>query len=141
MRSHRGRRHLELCPMKLARKKRSLWAWMLFFSVLASALHCASGTGPMTRMQLGGGADAHAGHHQHAGHGEAGTAHIHSSADTGCEFASPFSAIILAAFFGLLGVLALETGRSLPAWCIARQPRCRWPPANPRASPILLPVL
>lgn len=127
--------------MTLARQQRRLWAWMLFLSVLISALHCASGNGQMIAMQLSGGIDEHAGHHQHTGHGEAAAAHAHSSAETGCEFASPFSAIILAAFFGLLGLLAVETGRPLPGWFIPRQPRCRWPPANPRASPTLLPVL
>lgn len=123
--------------MKLARRDRRLLAWMLLLCILFSALHCASGLGQMVAMQLTEVVDEHA-HHQHA---EAASAHSHSSMDSGCDFASPFSAIILAAFFGLLGRLSVETARPLPAWILPRQPRLHWPPVNPRAPPQLLPVL
>lgn len=128
--------------MTQARQKHSLWAWMLFLSVLFSALHCAVGHGEVNTVPFDD-AQLHHQHHQpdsHHGHHADATAHIHASADTGCEFASPFSAIILAAFFGLLGLLALDAVRPLPVWQVPRQPRSHWPPANPRASPVLFAV-
>lgn len=124
--------------MKLARKDRSLLAWMLFFSILFSALSCASGHGQMVGMQLSGDDGEHSSHH-HGGGSDAASAH--AAADTGCAFASPFGAIVLAAFFGLIGLLPVDNPRPLPALSIPRQVRYRWPPANPRASPGLFPVL
>ncbi|WP_157718678.1 DUF2946 domain-containing protein [Halopseudomonas litoralis] len=120
-------------------RRRALLAWMLFACILFSALHCASGHGQMVAVQLGA-INAEHGHHHHAEHAEATEAHDHTSADSSCDFASPFSAIILAAFFGLLGLLAMDALRPLPVWHVPRQPRSRWPPANPRASPLLLTV-
>jgi len=126
--------------MKLARKERSLLAWMLFLSVLFSALHCAVGHEQMSTLPALDSEHAHHQHHAHAGHDQA-TAHAHAAADTGCDFASPFSAIILAAFFGLLGRLAVESARPLPVLYSPCAVRAHWPPANPRASPEPLPVL
>lgn len=126
--------------MKLARKERSLLAWMLFLSVLFSALHCAFGHEQMSTLAVVANEHVHHQHHSHTGHDEA-AAHHHASADTGCDFASPFSAIILAAFFGLLGRLAVEAARPLPVLYPRCAVRTHWPPANPRASPELLPVL
>ncbi len=126
--------------MTLTRKERSLLAWVLLFSILFSALHCAVGHGSMDAPSAVVGEHDH--HHQHhSGHDQTAAAHAHSSADSGCEFASPFSAIILAAFFGLLGRLAAESSRPLPVLYLPRTVRARWPPANPRASPEQLPVL
>lgn len=121
--------------MKLVHRDRALLAWVLFVCILFSALHCANGHGQMLATQPGVAGSEH--DHHHAQHVEAGGDHTHSSMDSGCDFASPFSAIILAAFFGLLGLLAMEAVRPLPTWHVARQPRSRWPSANPRASPLL----
>ncbi|PRB79900.1 DUF2946 family protein [Pseudomonas sp. MYb185] len=125
--------------MTLARKERALLAWVLLLSILFSALHCAVGHEQVSATPAV--AAEHDHHHHHSGHDEAAAAHAHSSADSGCDFASPFGAIILAAFFGLLGRLAVEQSRPLPVLHLPRLVRARWPPANPRASPILLPAL
>jgi hypothetical protein len=48
---------------------------------------------------------------------------------------STFSAIILAAFFGLLGLLAPSRAPLLTFFFTPRPVRYLWPSANPRASP------
>lgn len=131
--------------MKMARNDRSLTAWMLYFSILFSAFVCAISHGQMAGMQLSGldaqycsfdgdfGASADL--------NGSGIVAPNPATGSNCALASLFSAIILAAFFGLLGVLAAE--RILPCRELhhSRLVRYRWPPANPRASPSLLPTL
>lgn len=128
--------------MKMARKDRSLTAWLLYFSILFSALVCAISHGQMAGMQLSGLDSRYCSFNGDFGasadiNGSGVVAH-NPATDSNCALASLFSAIILAAFFGLLGVLSAE--RILPF----REPhhsrlvRYRWPPANPRASPFLL---
>ncbi|WP_188637208.1 DUF2946 family protein [Halopseudomonas pertucinogena] len=119
--------------MKRARHHRYLSAWVLLCCILFSALHCAYGAGQMV-FPGHGAADQHA--HHSDGHSDSeADAHHHSSAAGGCEFASPFSAIILAAFFGLLAMLAPAAASPFAAWSAAHHPRLRWPPTNPRAPP------
>lgn len=131
--------------MKLARKRRSLTAWMLYFSVLFGALVCAISHGQMTGLQLSGldsqycsfegnfgaGADLHG----------SGIVAPNPATGEGCALGSLFSSIILAAFFGLLGLLAAEVARPLPTLSLPRLFHYQWPPANPRASPASLPAL
>lgn len=125
--------------MKFARPDRRLLAWVLLLCTLYGAWHCAVGHGQMLVMPAAHLADAHA--HQPAQFADQASGHAHASVDSGCDFASPFGAIILAAFFGLLALLAVEAARQFPPSVVLRQPRCRWPPANPRAPPQRLSLL
>ena len=53
----------------------------------------------------------------------------------GCVIASSFSAILLAVFFGLCGLLSGDGLNPLPDLLLAIHRRHRWPSLNPRASP------
>jgi Protein of unknown function (DUF2946) len=124
--------------MKSTRHHRPLIAWALYFSVLFAALACAISHGQMAGMQLSGldaqycafdgnfgaGADLD-------GSGVIPTALLGG----GCVIASSFSAILLAAFFGLFGLLNREAMRPLPSLFLKAPHRHRWPSLNPRASP------
>nr|WP_024309511.1 DUF2946 domain-containing protein [Pseudomonas sp. P818] len=125
--------------MKLARKDRSLTAWVLYFSILFSAFVCAISHGQMAGMQLSGLDGQYCSFEGNFGAGAdldgSGIVAPNPATGTGCALASLFSAIILAALFGLFGLLAAELVRPLPALHIPRLARYRWPPANPRASP------
>lgn len=129
--------------MTLARPHKSLIAWALYFSVLLSSVLCAIGHGQMAGLQLSGLDGAFCSvsndHGVHTNLDDAGGMPMSMTGDTGCAVTSLFSAIILAAFFGLLGLLAGEAVRPLPVLDISRSPRHRWPLINPRASPALLP--
>lgn len=125
--------------MKSIHRYRSLTAWLLYFSVLFAALACAISHGQMAGMQLSGldarycvvdgnfgtGADLD-------GSGVLPPAPFGSG---GCVIASSFSAILLAAFFGLFGLLNREAMRPLPGVFLELPHRHRWPSLNPRASP------
>ncbi|MDM9653035.1 DUF2946 domain-containing protein [Pseudomonas wenzhouensis] len=125
--------------MKLARKERSLTAWLLYFSILFGAFACAISHGQMAGMQLSGLDSQYCSFDGNFGAGAnldgSGIVAPDPATGSNCALASLFSAIILAAFFGLLGLLAAERVRALPALHILRLARYRWPPANPRASP------
>lgn len=127
--------------MKLARNDRSLIAWMLYLSILFSALACAVGHGQMAALQLsglGGQFCSVEGNAAPAGSLDADGSGLFMASPTqagGCALGSLFSAFILAAFFGLLGLLAADVGRPLYRFFPTRTARYRWPPANPRASP------
>ncbi|MBJ7548167.1 DUF2946 domain-containing protein [Pseudomonas sp. OA3] len=131
--------------MKLARQDRSLTAWVLYFSILFSAFVCAISHGQMAGMQLSGLDGQYCSFDGNFGAGAdldgSGIVAPNPATGTGCALASLFSALILAAFFGLLGLLVAERVRPLAALHIPRLARYRWPPANPRASPFLLPAL
>ncbi|MFW9265703.1 DUF2946 family protein [Pseudomonas sp. NR3] len=127
--------------MKLASRKKSMIAWVLYFSVLFASLLCAMGHGQMAGLRLsgldggllcstGGGAVFESVH-------DAPAPSLPVEAD--CVIASLFGAILLAAFFGLLALLAGEPAWPLPAQPTRCLPRQRWPLINPRASPALLP--
>lgn len=125
--------------MKLARNDRSLTAWVLYFSILFSAFVCAISHGQMAGMQLSGLDGQYCSFEGNFGAGAdlSGSGIVAPNPATGanCALASLFSAIILAAFFGLLGLLAAERSWPLSALHLPRLTRYRWPPANPRASP------
>ncbi len=131
--------------MKLARKDRPLIPWLLYFSILFSAFVCAIGHGQMAGMQLSGLDGQYCSFEGNFGAGAdldgSGIVAPNPATGSNCALASLFSAIILAAFFGLLGLLAAERTLPLPALHIPRLARYRWPPANPRASPSQLPAL
>ncbi|GGJ87403.1 hypothetical protein GCM10009304_11570 [Pseudomonas matsuisoli] len=108
-------------------------------SILFGALVCAISHGQMAGMQLSG-LDAsfctlEAGFGAHADLGDSGSNVSNAMGGSGCAIASVFGAILLAAFFGLLGLLGAELKRPLPPLLAFRLSRDRWPPANPRASP------
>ncbi|HBX56256.1 MAG TPA: DUF2946 domain-containing protein, partial [Pseudomonas sp.] len=96
--------------MKLARTDRSLIAWMLYFSVLFSAFACSIGHGQMAGMQLSGLDGQYCSFDGNFGAGAdlrgSGIAPLNPASGSGCSLSSTFSAIILAAFFGLLGLLS-----------------------------------
>ncbi|AKK01011.1 MULTISPECIES: DUF2946 family protein [Pseudomonas] len=127
--------------MKLASREKSMIAWVLYFSVLFASLLCAMGHGQMAGLRLSGldgglfcstdgGAVLESPH-------DVPAPSLPVEAD--CVIASLFGAILLAAFFGLLALLAGEPARPLPAQPTRCLPRQRWPLINPRASPDLLP--
>lgn len=123
--------------MKLARTDRSLIAWMLYLSVLFGAFACSIGHGQLAALQLGGLAGGYC-----SAQGNAGPAvDLAGSAapllNAGCSLCSTFGALILAAFFGLLGLLAASRAPLAPALPASRPVRFLWPAANPRASPLL----
>lgn len=134
--------------MKLARQTRSQVAWVLYFSILLSSLLCAIGHGQMAGLQLSGLGDAAwcasdssgaAFSSQHGAGHDSNDAAMPAGAD--CMVTSLFCATLLAAFFGLLALLAGEAARPLPRQPIPLLPKQRWPLVNPRASPASLPVL
>lgn len=126
--------------MKLARTDRSLIAWMLYFSVLFSAFVCSISHGQMAGLQLSGLDGQYCSFEGNFGAGAdlsgSGVVAPNPATGSGCSMSSSFSAIILAAFFGLLGLLSAS--RALPATTlfIPRPVRYLWPSANPRASPL-----
>lgn len=125
--------------MKLARKDRSLTAWVLYFSILFSAFVCAISHGQMAGMQLSGLDGQYCSFEGNFGAGAdldgSGIVAPNPATGSNCALASLFSASILAAFFGLLALLAVERSWSASALHLPRISRYRWPPANPRASP------
>ncbi|WP_212631421.1 DUF2946 domain-containing protein [Pseudomonas sp. KB-10] len=125
--------------MKLARKDRSLTAWVLYFSILFSAFVCAISHGQMAGMQLSGLDGQYCSFEGNFGAGAdldgSGIVAPNPATGSNCALASLFSASILAAFFGLLGLLTVERSWSASALHLPRISRYRWPPANPRASP------
>ncbi|WP_260954447.1 DUF2946 family protein [Pseudomonas citri] len=129
--------------MKLASHEKSMIAWVLYFSVLFGSLLCAMGHGQMAGLRLSG---LDSGLFCTSNSGAAYESLQDAPApllpvDGDCVIASLFGAILLAAFFGLLAVLAGEPAKPLPAQPVRCLPRQRWPLINPRASPTLLPAL
>ncbi|TBU93264.1 DUF2946 domain-containing protein, partial [Stutzerimonas kirkiae] len=123
--------------MNQARKHRSLTAWMLYFSILFAALGCALGHGQMAGLQLSGLGGQYCSFTGGFGAGADldGSAIVAPNPATGagCAMSSSFSAIILAAFFGLLGLLAGDKSRPVARRSAPRFSLHTWPPANPRA--------
>lgn len=124
--------------MNLSRSNRSLLAWVLYFSVLFSALACAVSHGQMTGLQLSGmdggycGLDAS---------GSMDMGGVDSSVPmpfmgSVCPLCSTF--VALAAFFGLLGLLPRQRPATpRPSAEPGGAVRYLWPSANPRASPLV----
>ncbi len=128
--------------MKLPRTHRRLLAWMLYFSVLFSAFACSIGHGQMAGLQLSGLDSEYCSFDGNFGAGAdlegSGIAPLNPATGSGCSLCSTFSALILAAFFGLLGLLTQRQIRLNPLLLCTGQPvRYLWPSANPRASPLL----
>lgn len=128
--------------MKLARKDRSLTAWLLYFSILFGAFACAISHGQMAGLQLSGLSSQYCSFEGNFGAGAdlngSGVVAPNPATGSGCALGSLFSAIILAAFFGLLGLLAAAR-RPAATWLFVPHPlRYLWPSANPRASPALI---
>jgi hypothetical protein len=130
--------------MNLSRSDRSLLAWVLYFSILFSALACAVSHGQMTGLQLSGmdggycGLDASASGSAAMDMGSTGSTMPMPFMGSGCPLCSTFAALALAAFFGLLGLLprlrpAIARPNAEPGGAV----RYLWPSANPRASPFI----
>ncbi|KRW62569.1 DUF2946 family protein [Pseudomonas sp. TTU2014-080ASC] len=130
-------------PTTLARHRQPLLIWMLYFSVLVSSWACALNHGQMTGLSLSGLTPAFCSLHAEASSAEPLALEQHSTmnaaAEPSCMLTSLFSALLLAALFGLLCLLRTDAGQALPVRCCHRAPRDRWPLANPRASPRPLP--
>ncbi len=126
--------------MNLSRSNRSLLAWVLYFSVLFSALACAVSHGQMTGLQLSGMDGGYCGL-------DASGSMDMGGVDSGvpmpfmgsvCPLCSTFVALALAAFFGLLGLLPRQRPATLrPSAEPGGAVRYLWPSANPRASPLV----
>lgn len=120
------------------RSPRAATAWLLYFSVLFAALVCAIGHGQMAGLQLSGLDAQYCAFDGNFGAGaDLGSSGVIPTAllGDGCVIASSFSAILLAAFFGLFGLLGGDGLHPLPDLLLAIQRRHRWPSLNPRASP------
>lgn len=129
--------------MKIARTEHSLVAWVLYVSILFSSFSCAIGHGQMAGLQLasvGGGYCSLDGNFG-ADLDDSGLATTASIPGSSCTLVSLFSALILAAFFGLWGLLTIDQARPFARLHLSRSNRDRWPTANPRASPLGLPLL
>ena len=126
--------------MKLTRTDRRLLAWMLYFSVLFSAFACSIGHGQMAGMQLSGLSSQYCSFDGNFGAGAdldgSGVVALNPATGSGCSLTSLFSAIIVAALFGLLGLLVASRAPLAVFAFIPRPVRYLWPSANPRASPL-----
>ncbi|NQD92899.1 DUF2946 domain-containing protein [Pseudomonas sp. CrR25] len=127
--------------MKPAHSNRSLTAWILYFSVLFGAFACSIGHGQMAGLQLSGLDGQYCSFEGNFGAGAdltgSGITPVNPATGSGCSLCSTFSALILAAFFGLLGLLGAAGQRFAPSSFAPRPLRYLWPSANPRASPWL----
>lgn len=125
--------------MKLTRTDRRLLAWMLYFSVLFSAFACSIGHGQMAGLQLSGLSSQYCSFDGNFGAGAdlEGSSVVapNPATGTGCILTSLFSAIMLAAFFGFLGLLVVSRVELLTSFFAPHPVRYLWPSANPRASP------
>jgi hypothetical protein len=127
--------------MKPNRQQRALTAWVLYFSILFGALACAIAHGQLAAAQLAGfGGQFCLIESGDPDPGNANAASAGTTTGSSCALTSSFAAVLLAALFGLLGLLVLPPPTPLPAIQRQRTVRDRWPSANPRASPSLLPL-
>jgi hypothetical protein len=131
---------LESLPMKLSRCTRALSAWLLYCSLLFSAFACSTGHAQLMNLQL----SAMNGAYCSLDSGASGAAlpsgddwgRLIPSPGPGCLLCTTFPALMLAAFFGLLGRLPRRRPiRPRPSAEPAGAVRYLWPSANPRASP------
>jgi len=126
--------------MKMPRSDRRLLAWMLYFSVLFSAFGCSISHGQMAGLQLSGLDSQYCSFDGNFGAGAdldgSGVVAPNPATGSGCSLSSSFGALILAAFFGLLGLLAPSRAALLTFFFTPRPVRYLWPSANPRASPL-----
>ncbi|WP_339486554.1 DUF2946 family protein [Pseudomonas sp. EL_65y_Pfl2_R95] len=128
--------------MKMTRADRSLIAWVLYASILFSALACSISHGQITGLQLSG-IDGVYCSAQGDSNGAldiagSGTPLFNPATGFGCFMGSTFVGIALAAFFGLLGLFFSPQRKLIaPPPLLGRPVRYLWPSANPRASPFL----
>ena len=127
--------------MTLTRSRRAHIALMLYFCVMLSAFHCSMGHGQMAGLQLNGVGILFC---NMSDSGLTGTDLLldpsasSATASFDCSLVSSFVALALAAFFGLLGWLAVRQASPSLYLFVADKPRAVvWPPANPRAPPLL----
>ncbi len=127
--------------MKPTIAHRRLIAWLLYFSVLFSAFACSIGHGQMAGLQLSGLDSQFCSFAGNFGAGAdldgSGVVAPNPATGGGCSLSSLFSAIILAAFFGLLGLLAANRAPLAGFFATSGPVRHLWPSANPRAPPLL----
>lgn len=127
--------------MKPSIAHRRLLAWLLYFSVLFSAFACSIGHGQMAGLQLSGLDAQFCSFSGNFGAGAdlqgSGVTAPDPATGSGCSLNSLFSAIILAAFFGLLGLLVAGRAPLTGVFSSSGSVRYLWPSANPRAPPLL----
>lgn len=121
---------------------RRLLAWMLYFSVLFSALACSIGHGQMAGLRLSGLDGLYCGGAASGSLsgelGDSGAPIANPATGFACALCASFMGLALAAFFGLLGLLPLQQWRPNALLLAAAKPlRYLWPSANPRASPMI----
>jgi hypothetical protein len=125
--------------MNRTRSHRASLAWLLYFSVLFSALVCSIGQGQLAGLQLSGidGVYCSAGSSAAAGDQAIGGASLVSPAGvSGCVLCSSVAGLAFAVLFALLSVLPPRQIRPNPALlALVTAVRYLWPSANPRASP------
>ncbi|MEH6500632.1 MAG: DUF2946 family protein [Pseudoalteromonas distincta] len=126
--------------MTRTQSRRAHIALMLYFCVMLSAFHCSMGHGQMSGMQLNGAGILFC---NTTSPGLSGMDLLvdasapGASASFDCSLVTSFVALALAAFFGLLGWLALRPGAPALYLFVAGKPhRVAWPDANPRAPPL-----
>ncbi|ACO78473.1 hypothetical protein AvCA_22820 [Azotobacter vinelandii CA] len=122
--------------MNLSRDHRSLIAWMLYFSVLLSALHCGIGHGQMAGFALAGVGGAFCSAEGHAGptlDGDSGDS-VDVPDLANCLFCN-FAVLVDLALLVALGTWLRPSRhwRRGPSRHGRTPPRQHWPPANPRA--------
>tara|TARA_R110002051_G_scaffold16719_2_gene49915 strand:+ start:14804 stop:15142 length:339 start_codon:yes stop_codon:yes gene_type:complete len=109
-------------------------ALMLYFSILFNSFGCGFSHEQTDEQQLLGLSGLYC-----SSNGSVGPAGDLDEPNTGCYLCSLFSALILAAFFWLLGFM--RSAHRWPRIDSVRVPlrRYLWPSINPRASPALFP--
>lgn len=123
--------------MKLARTYRLPLVWLLYACVLLASLSCSISHGQAAGLQLSGLSLGDCGENSGLLDGGSLMPSGMTLMGEGCVLCTTFSALILAALFGLLGRLPIVRGFVMPPWRLAISPRQGWPPSNPRASPFL----
>jgi len=126
--------------MTISRSQRSLFAWLLYFSILFNVPTCGLLHGQMSGMQLSGVGIVFCS----LGYGSSlDLAEQDGSATTTSMMAFKCPAcgsvtISIALLFALAWLLTLRRDRPKPLRQQAQRlyPRYAWPPANPRASPL-----
>lgn len=126
--------------MTITRSQRAHVALMLYFCIMLSAFHCSMGHGQMSALQLNGSGILFC---NTDNPGLSGVdllldpSAVGATTSVDCSLVSSFVALALAAFFGLLGWLALRHSPPALYLFLANKPhRVAWPPANPRAPPL-----
>ncbi|SEJ45400.1 Protein of unknown function [Azotobacter beijerinckii] len=124
--------------MDSARNHRSLIAWMLYFSILLSTLHCSIGHGQSAGFSLAGVGGLFCSAMGHAGPTLDGDLGDPAPDGTPAFVSCPLCSVLALVDLALLFVLGTWL-RPPRQWCRRlapcgkAPPRQHWPPANPRA--------